>query len=216
MPSALHCAQGISLCESPFASAWVTPPDECTLPLGDPGSFVPCKGPVPSPTALGSHSHDGVRSGPSHMGFAPASKAFIRSRGKEKKQGGGAVWFQRGGQCNVCLPSLLGKRLPTTLGQALVGLEVPPWGPAHGTSVVPPHTNIYIRTLCSLLYPIPVLPPGSTVPPAGKSTSCSGLLSCRKLVPVVLSRLCPGMLVCGWAPVSVAQGSCFVFWGINS
>lgn len=35
-----------------------------------------------------------------------------------------SVW----GQCNACPPSLLVKRLPETLGQALVGLEVTPMG----------------------------------------------------------------------------------------
>lgn len=73
--------------------------------------------------ALGSHSHDGVRSGPGHLGFAADCKAFLCGRGKERKRGGGAVWFHYRGECNACLPSLLGKMLPETLGQALVCLE---------------------------------------------------------------------------------------------
>ena len=93
-PSALFCAEGIPLSESHLASAWVTSLDETPLPLGEPGSFMPFKGPGPGPTTLGSHSHDGVRSGPGHMGFAADSTACFRGGGEERKQGGGAVWFQ--------------------------------------------------------------------------------------------------------------------------
>lgn len=79
-----------------------------------------------------------------------------------------------------------------------------------------PCANIYVRALSCFLCLIPVLPPGPTMPPAGKGTSCLGLRCRGDQVPVVLSRLYPGVPVPGRAPVSAAQGSCCVFGGINS
>lgn len=136
-PSALHRAQGIPQCESPLANAWVTPDThESPLPLGDPGSFVPCKGPVPGPMALGSCSHGGVTSGPRRVVSAADSEAFLHVWGEERKWGGGAAWFRCGGQHKPHLPSLLGKRLPETPRVGTGGFGgCPHWEPAHGTGV---------------------------------------------------------------------------------
>lgn len=130
-PSALHRAQGIPQCESPLANAWVTPPDESPLPLGDPGSFVPCKGPIPGPMALGSCSHDALVAWSLLL-----TEAFLHVWGEERKWGGGAAWFRCGGQHKPHLPSLLGKRLPKTPRVGTGGFGgCPHWEPAHGTGV---------------------------------------------------------------------------------
>lgn len=168
------------------------------MPLGDSGSCMPRKGPVPSPAALGFHLHNGVRSGPALLGQAlllTPRLSFVA----EVRRRSGALWFQCGGQCNACVPSLLGRRLPETLGQVLVGLEVSPWGAARGTGV--PHAA-----------------PSALGTSAASSSPSLSFPQPRKRLLLRIGGSGgtePRDAGVRLDPRSVAQGSCCVFWGIN-